>query len=177
MNNDIAKFINNVMAIVGVVLTIFIVIGFFYTPFDNGKAIMLDSETVKERQYVEKMNTYIEKFTQQTLQIKETNELANQNKITPIKLSQTYSEIFKQMTDDYNTLSVLDVPERFKQFHVSYLKTMEYQGAAINETLTYLKDKEPSHLSTVQKYNDAFVKKYNDSITLFNRLLQEKKIK
>lgn len=175
--NELVNIVRSVLEVLCIILLIMLTIGFFNTPFDNGKAVIMSKETLAEQKYVEKMSVSIEKFTEQVLEIKETNEQANANKIVPLKMSQIYSNIFSEMSDDYNSISAMEVPERFKQFHVSYLKAMEYQGAALNEVLVYLKDGEKSHLSTIDKYNASFVTKYNDAINLFNRLLEEKTLK
>ena len=81
------------------------------------------------------------------------------------------------MQTNYKELSYLEVPERFQQFHTTYLKCMELKGAAINELLTYLTDSEQSHLSTIEKYNSSFNTRYSNALVTFNRLLAEKKLK
>lgn len=177
LRNEIVNTLRTVLEIIAVALIIILTIGFFNTPFEDGKAVKVDKELLEEREYVELMVPAIEKFTQQSLEIKETSELSNKGKIVPLKVTQVYSENFDEISKDYNALSGEEVPERFKQFHVSFLKAMEYQGAAVNEVLVYLKDKEPSRLDNIDKYNEQFVAEYNNAINLFNRLLEERKVK
>ena len=177
MKDGFTESLKLILEFVGVVMIIILTIGFFNTPFQNGNAIKIDDTSVAERNYIEFMTPEIQNFTKITLEIKDTNDLANKGKIVPLKVSQIYSDDFDKISNDYNQLSAKEVPERFKQFHVIYLKALEYQGASLNETLTYLKDKEPSHLDAVSKYNDNLIKQYNDSINLFNRLVEEKKVK
>lgn len=177
MKNDLIHSFRVILEFVAVALIIFLTIGFFNTPFQDGKAQRVDADLLEERAYVEEMNPAIERFTEQSLTIKDTSEKANQGKIVPLKVTQVYSETFDAINEDYNKLSAMEVPERFKQFHVSYLKAMEYQGAAINEVLVYLKDKEPSRLTNMEKYNQQFITEYNNSINVFNRLLEERQVK
>ena len=166
-----------ILEFIAVFLIIFLTIGFFNTPFDGGSAQPVDAELLAERDYVESMNPAIEKFTEQTLAIQDASEKYSQGKIVPLKATQIYSETFDAINTDYNALSAMEVPDRFKQFHVSYLKAMEYQGAAINEVLVYLKDKEASRVDNMDKYNDQFITQYNDAVNLYNRLLDERKVK
>lgn len=177
MKNDLIYSFRVILEFTAVALIILLTIGFFTTPFDEGEAQRIDGELLKEREYVEAMNPAIKRFTEQSLTIKEANEKSNEGKIVPLKVTQIYSETFDAISEDYNTLSAMEVPERFKQFHVSYLSSMEYQGAAVNEVLVYLKDKEPSRLTNMEKYNEQFILEYNNSINLFNRLLEERKVK
>lgn len=166
-----------ILEFIAVALIVLLAIGFFNTPFDKGKAQPVDSELLKERDYVELMNPAIERFTEETLKVKDVAEKYSKGKIVPLKATQAYSDAFERINVDYNKLSSYEVPERFKQFHVSFLKSMEYQGAAINEVLVYLKDKEDSRIDNIDKYNAQFVSQYNDSINLYNRLLKERVVK
>lgn len=177
MRNELVNTMRTILEVIAVVLIIILAVGFFNTPFDEGQAVKMDADSMKERSYIEEMTPAIERFTQQSLKIKQTKEQSESGKIVPLKVTQVYSETFDEINKDYNALSGMEVPERFKQFHVSFLKTMEYQGAAINEVLVYLKDKEPSRIDNMEKYDEQFVDEYNKSINLFNRLLEEKKVK
>lgn len=177
MNNEIVNTFRVVLEFIGVSLIVLLTIGFFSTPFQNGEAKLVDSNSMKEREYVETMLVAIDRFTEQSLKVKETSEQSEAGKIVPLKVTQVYSENFDAMNKDYNALSDLEVPERFKQFHVSFLQSMENQGAAMNEVLVYLDDKEKSRLDNIDKYNDQFITEYNKAINLFNRLLEEKEVK
>lgn len=176
MRNELIDTVKTVLEVIAVVLIIILTIGFFNTPFDSGKAVRMDGESMKEREYIEAMTPAIEKFTQQSLKIKQTKEESEKGKIVPLKVTQVYSETFDEINKDYNALSGMEVPDRFRQFHVSFLDAMEYQGASINEVLVYLKDKEPSRIDSMNKYDEQFVDEYNKAINLFNRLLEEKKV-
>lgn len=177
MKNDFTSAIKLFLEIMGVTLMVLIIIGFFNTPFENNKPTLLSQELLLEREYVETIQPAIENFSEQIVTLEETNKLSQNGKIVPLKVSQIYSNIFSEMQEDYKELSYLEVPERFQQFHTSFLKCMELKGASINELLTYLTDSESSHLSTIEKYNDSFKTKYSNAITTFNRLLNEKKLR
>lgn len=177
MRNDLVSTVKTILEIIAVALIIMLTIGFFNTPFDDGNAVKMSGEMMDERQYVETMINEINEFTEYSLTIKETSELANNGKIVPLKMTQIYSETFDAITKQYNRISAMEVPERFKTFHVTFLRSMETQGASINEVLVYLKDKEESRLKSVESYNAKFVQEYNDAVNLFNRLLEEKKLR
>lgn len=177
MKEDLIRSAKIVLEFIAVALMILLTIGFFNTPFEGKHAQKVDGELLAEREYVEKMTPAIEKFTEQTLDIQETSEKYGEGKIVTLKVSQVYSETFDAINKTYNELSSMEVPDRFKQFHVSYLKSMEYQGASINEVLVYLQDKDPNRIANIDKYNDQFIKQYNDAIALYNRLLDERKVK
>lgn len=176
-NNEFIYYLRVLLEFVAVALIILLTIGFFYTPFDGGAAQPVDSELLAEREYVEAMNVTIENFTKQSVNIQDVSAKYSEGKIVPLKVTQSYSETFDAINTEYNRLSAVEVPTRFQQFHVSFLKTMEYQGAAINEVLVYLKDKEDSRLDNIEKYNDQFINQYNDSVNLYNRLLEERAVK
>lgn len=177
MRNNFTSAIKLFLEIMGVILMVLILIGFLNTPFENNRPTLLSQELILEREYVEKMNPLIEEFSDQIQTLDETNKLSQQGKIVPLKVSQIYSNIFSEMQTNYKELSYLEVPERFQQFHTTYLKCMELKGAAINELLTYLTDSEQSHLSTIEKYNSSFNTRYSNALVTFNRLLAEKKLK
>lgn len=177
LKEDLKNTLQFTLQVVGIILIVLLTIGFFNTPFDEGKAVLMTEELIAERDYVETMIPAIEKFTEQTTKINETNQLSSEGKIVSLKVAQVYAEVFNAMEEDYGKLSFIEVPERFRQFHTGFLKAMELKGASMNEILTYLQDSEPSHLSTVEKYDQAFLTKYQDSINLFNRLLEERKLK
>jgi hypothetical protein len=177
LKEEVVNTLRFVLEMVAVVLIVLLTIGLFNTPFQDGKAIMMNDELMAERTYVEKMTAALDRFSKQVQEINETNKLSQEGKIVPMKISQIYSEIFNEMQSDYEKYSYMEVPERFRQFHTYFIESMELQGASMNEVLTYLKDNEPAHLVTVEKYNQAFEQKYENTINLFNRLLEEKKLK
>jgi len=177
LRNDVFETVRYIMQVIGVVLLIMITIGFFYTPFESGRAVVLSEELVNERRYVERMQVQIREFTEKTLEVKEINEQANQGRIVPMRVAQNFSTIFQNMSDDYNELSFIEVPERFRQFHVVYLQSMALKGASLNQILTYLEDKDPRHLATIENYNTLFVRRYNEAVNLFNRLVSEKPLR
>lgn len=176
MKNDYKGSLHLVLEWIGVVLVILLTIGFFNTPFNEGKATIMTAELLAEREYVETMSAALTKFGEQTVKINETNEQSQKGQIVPLKVSQIYAEIFKQMETDYNNLSLLEVPDRFKTFHTTFIKAMEIKGAALNEFITYLNDGEEAHLLSIQRYDAAFLTKYQDSVVLFNRLVEEKNL-
>lgn len=177
MKEEVVNTLRLALEIVAVVLIVLLTIGLFNTPFQEGKAILMNDELMAERTYVEQMTTAIDKFSKQVKEINETNKLSQEGKIVPMKISQIYSEVFNEMQRDYEKYSYMEVPERFRQFHTFFIESMELQGASINEILTYLQNREPAHLVTVDKYNQAFEEKYENTINLFNRLLEEKKLR
>ena len=76
MRNDVFETVRYIMQVIGVVLLIMITIGFFYTPFESGRAVVLSEELVNERRYVERMQVQIREFTEKTLEVKEINAVS-----------------------------------------------------------------------------------------------------
>lgn len=177
MGSNVSLTVQKVFQWIGLLLTVLIIIGFFVTPFDKGNAVIVSNELLEERSYTEMMYSEIEKFTNLSLEIKKANEEYNGGKIVSMKMAQIYSINFETMNKSYTKLSKIEVPERFRQFHTTFLDAMNYQGMAINEYLVYLKDHEVGHQTNIEKYNTLFIDKYNTSINMFNRLLDERQLK
>ena len=146
MKEEVVNTLRFALEMVAVVLIVLLTIGLFNTPFQEGKAILMNDELMAERTYVEQMTTAIDKFSKQVKEINEINKLSQEGKIVPMKISQIYSEVFNEMQRDYEKYSYMEVPERFRQFHTFFIESMELQGASINEILTYLQNREPAHL-------------------------------
>lgn len=178
MNKEVFRSINIGLSISAVFLVICISIGFFNTPFQKGDAVRLSGDLLKEREYVDTMTASIQKFTKTSLEIKDASDQANDGKIVPQTLAQIYARDFDAVQNEYNRIQTMkDVPQRFKTFHTTYLNAMEYQGMVMNETMEYIKDKEPTRMENVDKYNKGFVSEYNNAVSMFNRLLEEGKVR
>lgn len=174
MKNDFIGTLKVFFEIMGIVLIVLILIGLFNTNFSDGNAILLTESVINEKEYIEVIHPVILEFNDQLQTLEETNELSEKGKIVPLKVSQIYANTFDEMQDNYDKLSYIEVPERFQQFHTSFLKCMEIKGATINEVVTYLTDRDAAHLITVDSYNETFKKRYSDTIVTYNRLLDER---
>lgn len=174
MKNDFISTIKVFFEVMGIILIVLILIGLFNTNFTDGKAVLLTNSVISEKEYVEVVHPLILKFNEQLQTLEETNELSDKGKIVPLKVSQIYANTFEEMQDNYDKLSYLEVPDRFQQFHTSFLKCMEIKGATMNEIITYLTDRDSAHLITVESYNTSFKQLYSDTIITYNRLLDER---
>ena len=174
MKNNFLSTIKVFFEVMGIVLIVLILIGLFNTNFTDGNAILLTNSVIKEKEYVENVHPMILEFNEQLQTLEETNELSDKGKIVPLKVSQIYANTFDEMQNNYDEMSYMEVPERFQQFHTSFLKCMEIKGATINEIITYLTDRDSAHLVTVDSYNNSFKERYSDAIITYNRLLDER---
>ena len=174
MKNKNLEILKNIFSILGVMFLILFMVGLFQTNFDNGIAQKITMNVLEEREYIEMITVSIDKFNVSLTKIEETNQLETEGKIVPLKVGHIYKEEFDKMEAIYEILSYTEVPERFTLFHSKLVKAMELKGAAMNEIILYLEDKEPNRLKLVEQYNIAFKTQYSSSITLYNRLLVEK---